>query len=155
MATERFCMEGFVPRKHGERETLYEQWSREPRTIVFYESPQRLATTLSELAEKFPDRRVAVAREITKLHEEVIRGTLADVALTVAARDVLGEIVVVLDGAQPAALVDDESVRIALREQLESGVSLRDAVSLVADALGTSHRTAYQLALEVRAGGIS
>jgi 16S rRNA (cytidine1402-2'-O)-methyltransferase len=151
LATERFCMEGFVPRKRGEREALYAQWARETRTIVFYESPQRLAATLAELAEHFGSRRVAVAREITKLHEEVVRGTVRDVAGIIATRDVLGEVVVVLEGAAQAPVVDDETVRAALREQLASGVSVRDAVASVADALGTSHRIAYQLALEVRA----
>jgi 16S rRNA (cytidine1402-2'-O)-methyltransferase len=94
---------------------------------------------------------VAVAREITKLHEEVVRGTVRDVAGIIATRDVLGEVVVVLEGAAQAPVVDDETVRAALREQLASGVSVRDAVASVADALGTSHRSAYQLALEVRA----
>lgn len=150
--TERFCMEGFVPRKHGEREALYAQWARETRTIVFFESPQRVATTLDELAEHFEDRRVAVAREITKLHEEVIRGTLREVAAIIGARDVLGEIVVVLEGAAREAVVDDETVRAALRDQLASGASVRDAVASVATVLGTSHRAAYQLALELRAG---
>jgi 16S rRNA (cytidine1402-2'-O)-methyltransferase len=151
LATERFCMEGFVPRKRGEREVLYAQWAKEQRTIVFYESPQRLATTLGELAEHFAQRRVAVAREITKLHEEVLRGTLSEIAGIVATRDVLGEIVVVLEGAPDAPAIDDETVRVALREQLLSGATLRDAVALVASELGTSHREAYQLALEVRA----
>jgi 16S rRNA (cytidine1402-2'-O)-methyltransferase len=151
LATERFCMEGFVPRKRGEREVLYAQWAKEQRTIVFYESPQRLATTLGELAEHFAQRRVAVVREITKLHEEVLRGTLSEIAGIVATRDVLGEIVVVLEGAPDAPAIDDETVRVALREQLLSGATLRDAVALVASELGTSHREAYQLALEVRA----
>lgn len=152
LPSERFCMEGFVPRKRGEREALYAQWAREPRTIVFYESPQRLATTLAELAELFGDRRVAVAREITKLHEEVLRGTLRHVAKVVGERDVLGEVVVVLEGAPPSPAVDDETVRAALREQLAGGASVRDAVASVAGELGTSHRDAYQLALELRAG---
>jgi len=151
LPTERFCMEGFVPRKRGERELLYAQWTREYRTIVFYESPQRLATTLAELAEHFADRRVAVAREITKLHEEVVRGTLRDVASAISARDVLGEIVVVLEGAPPALDVDDDTIRAALVDQLGTGVSVRDASASVADVFGVSHRVVYQLALEVRA----
>ncbi|HEY5110117.1 MAG TPA: 16S rRNA (cytidine(1402)-2'-O)-methyltransferase [Acidimicrobiales bacterium] len=151
LPTERFVMDGFVPRKTGERELLYGQWSREARTIVFYESPQRLGTTLAELAAHFPQRRVAVAREITKLHEEVIRGTLQQVATLIASRDVLGEIVVVLEGAPEALAVDDQMVRAALVEQLTGGASVRDAVSYVADSLGVAHRVVYRLALELRA----
>ena len=155
LPTGRFVMEGFVARKAGERELLYGQWARESRTIVFYESPQRLATTLGELAAHFPRRRVAVAREITKLHEEVIRGTLEQVATLVAGRDVLGEIVVVLEGAPEAPAVDDRTVRAALTDQLASGASVRDAVSFVADSLGVAHRGVYRLALELRANEAS
>ena len=151
LATDRFVMEGFVGRKVGEREQLYRQWSHEPRTIVFYESPQRLSTTLNELTVHFADRRVAVVREITKFHEEVVRGTVRDVADIFGARDVLGEIVVVLAGAPAALAVDDETVRAALVDQMASGLSVRDAVSHVADTLGVAHRSAYQLALQLRA----
>ncbi|MHB1252335.1 MAG: 16S rRNA (cytidine(1402)-2'-O)-methyltransferase [Acidimicrobiales bacterium] len=155
LETGRFCMEGFVPRKRGERAALFDQWAREERTIVFYESPQRLVTTLGELAQLFATRRVAVAREITKLHEEVVRGTLEEVAAVFGAREVLGEVVVVLDGAAPQAPIDAAMVQTALREQLASGASVRDAVALVADALGVAHRDAYRIALEVRAGDAS
>jgi len=151
LPTERFIMEGFVPRKAGEREALYSLWAKEQRTVVFYESPQRLVTTLSELAVHYPDRRVAICREITKLHEEVVRGTLKEVHERYAAREVLGEIVVVLDGAEPAAVVDDETAKKAITEQLSSGASLRDAVSYVSETLGVAHRVAYQLGLDVRA----
>ena len=151
LATDRFVMEGFLGRKVGERELLYRQWIREPRTIVFYESPQRLSTTLNELSVHFADRRVAVVREITKFHEEVVRGTVREVADIFGARDVLGEIVVVLAGAPAALVVDDETVRAALVDQMASGLSVRDAVSYVADTLGVAHRSAYQLALQLRA----
>jgi 16S rRNA (cytidine1402-2'-O)-methyltransferase len=150
LSTERFVMEGFLPRKVSERATLYDAWSQEPRTIIFYESPQRVTGVLTELAERFAERRVAVVRELTKLHEEVIRGTVAEVAHRLGARDVLGELVVVLEGAQVAVVVDDDLVRRALAEQFDSGVSTRDAVDFVADRLGVAHRVVYALALEAR-----
>ncbi len=151
LETERFVMEGFVPRKRGERESLYERWAKEPRTIVFFESPQRLGVTLSELAEHFSSRRCAVAREMTKLHEEVLRGTLEDVARLVSSREIIGEVVVVLEGASEVTLVDEHIVRAALREQLVGGASLRDAVSFAEETFGASHREIYQYALEERA----
>lgn len=154
LATERFCMEGFVPRKAGDRARLYAQWVNEPRTIVFYESPQRLATTLAEMAVHFANRRVCVAREITKLHEEVVRGTVQQVAELMGARDVIGEVVVVLEGAPDAPLLDDDFVRAALAEQLTSGATTRDAVTFVAQSLGVAHRVVYRLALELRAGEV-
>jgi 16S rRNA (cytidine1402-2'-O)-methyltransferase len=151
LPTERFAMEGFMPRKAGEREALYDQWLREPRTIVFYESPQRLAATLNEMVGPFGSRRICVAREITKLHEEVLRGTVAEIAELVPAREVLGEIVVVLEGNLEVEVVDDELIRAALRDQVDEGASTRDAVSYVAESLGVAHRIVYQMALELRA----
>jgi 16S rRNA (cytidine1402-2'-O)-methyltransferase len=151
LATERFAMEGFMPRKAGEREVLYAQWRHEPRTIVFYESPQRLAATLAEMAGPFAERRICVARELTKLHEEVLRGSVADVAAIVKSRDILGEIVVVLEGSDEVTLVDDDVIRAALRDQVDEGASTRDAVAYVAESLGVSHRSVYQMALELRA----
>jgi 16S rRNA (cytidine1402-2'-O)-methyltransferase len=150
LPTERFVMEGFMPRKANERVRLFSTWAEEERTIVFYESPQRLAGVLSELAQTFPDRRVAVVRELTKLHEEVIRGTTREVAAVLEQRVILGEIVVVLEGGEPVIDVDDELVRRALREQFSSGVSTRDAVDFVSETLGASHRVVYQMALEVK-----
>jgi 16S rRNA (cytidine1402-2'-O)-methyltransferase len=151
LSTDRFAMEGFLPRKSGEREALYSQWRHEARTIVFYESPQRLAATLAELSVHCGERRVCVAREITKLHEEVVRGTVSEVAAIFAAREVLGEIVVVVEGATELVDISDDVVRAALRDQVSSGASTRDAVSFVAESLGVSHRSVYQMALELRA----
>jgi 16S rRNA (cytidine1402-2'-O)-methyltransferase len=151
LPTERFAMEGFLPRKAGEREALYAQWLHEPRTIVFYESPQRLAVTLSEMVDAFASRRLCVAREITKLHEEVLRGTVAEIADMLHGRELLGEIVVVLEGNPEVEVIDDELIRAALRDQIDEGTSTRDAVSYVAESLGVAHRVVYQMALELRA----
>ena len=151
LATERFVMEGFVPRKSGERALWYEQWRHESRTVVAYESPQRVATTLSEMVDHFGDRRVVVAREITKLHEEIIRGTVRDVAAQLAQRIVMGEIVVVLEGASVESVADEAMVRAALVAQFAGGASVRDAVTHVERALGVAHRVAYRLALDLRA----
>ena len=147
---ERFVLDGFVPRKAGERRALYDAWAREDRTIVAYESPQRLAATLDELAQRFPARRVAIVRELTKLHEEVLRGSLAEVAELVGAREVRGEVVLVLDGASRPVL-DGSLVRAALAERLGAGASLRDAVADVVGDLGVTHREAYEMALALRA----
>jgi len=151
LATERFAMEGFLPRKYGERELLYAQWVNEPRTIVFYESPQRLAATLAEMVAQFAERRICVAREITKMHEEVLRGTVEEIAEYVSGREVLGELVVVLEGAHEVEVIDDELVRAALRDQIDAGASTRDAVAFVAESLGVARRGVYQMALELRA----
>jgi 16S rRNA (cytidine1402-2'-O)-methyltransferase len=150
LSTERFVMEGFLPRKSSERAKFYEQWAREERTIVFYESPQRLKGVVRELADIFPTRRVAIAREMTKLHEEVLRGRLADVAVALDQREVIGEIVVVLEGVSFTPVVEDDVVRAALVEQFDVGASTRDAVDYVAEMLGVARREVYQHALELR-----
>jgi 16S rRNA (cytidine1402-2'-O)-methyltransferase len=150
LPTDRFVMEGFLGRKAGERAQSYETWRREPRTIVFYESPQRVTTTLVELARVLPERRVAVVRELTKLHEEVLRGTVQDVATQLANREVQGEIVVVLEGARAVAAPAPEVVRRALRESLSRGASVRDAVAEVVEELGVARRETYALAVSLR-----
>lgn len=154
LPTERFVMEGFLGRKAGERAQSYEAWRREPRTIVFYESPQRVTATMAELARVFPARRVAVVRELTKLHEEVLRGTVEEIAAQLSAREVLGEIVVVLEGAPTPAPVGPEVVAAALSERLARGATVRDAVAEVVDELGVARRETYALALGLRANEV-
>jgi 16S rRNA (cytidine1402-2'-O)-methyltransferase len=152
LPTERFIMEGFLPRKTGERLEVFTTWKNEPRTVIFYESPQRVVQSLQELSEVLPGRRVAVVRELTKLHEEVIRGSVEEVVFDLSQRDVLGEIVVVVEGQHEVVATSDETVRQALLEQLSSGVSTRDAVSYVADTFDVAHRVVYQMALELKSG---
>jgi 16S rRNA (cytidine1402-2'-O)-methyltransferase len=147
LSMERFVMEGFLSRKAGERALRYDEWTSEERTIVFYESPQRVASVVAELADLFPTRRVAVARELTKLHEEVLRGTLSEVSSELAHHDVLGEVVVVLEGATRVAPVGDDVILAALSEQWSDGATTRDAVDYVSRTLGLAHRDVYQLAL--------
>jgi 16S rRNA (cytidine1402-2'-O)-methyltransferase len=150
LSSERFVMEGFLPRKLGERQRRYEEWANEGRTVVFYESPQRVASVLQELAAHFPERRVVVARELTKLHEELVRGTVEEVASLLATRDVVGEIVVVLEGRTVHVIVDDGVIVAALHEQWSEGATTRDAVDYVAESLGVPRRDVYRLALDAR-----
>ncbi|HUY42212.1 MAG TPA: 16S rRNA (cytidine(1402)-2'-O)-methyltransferase [Acidimicrobiales bacterium] len=148
LASGRFVMEGFLPRKGAERHRRVEQWGHEERTIAFYESPQRLGATLRELAALWPFRRVVVARELTKLHEEVVRGTLDEVARRYEDHEPLGEIVVMLEGVVEVRVVDDDEIRRALALSFSRGASTRDAVDEVAAALGVARRHVYQLALD-------
>jgi 16S rRNA (cytidine1402-2'-O)-methyltransferase len=146
---DRFCFEGFAPRKPGERAKWLSSLKDEPRTAVFFESPHRLASTLSDAAEVLgPDRRAAVCRELTKTYEEVKRGTLAELAAW-AADGVKGEITVVLTGAPPrsvsvADLVSEVSSRVA------SGERLKSAAAEVAEATGVSKKELYDAVLASR-----
>ena len=150
LSTERFVMEGFLARKAGERSQSYAEWAHEERTIVFFESPQRVSSVMVELAALYPDRRVAVVRELTKFHEEILRGTVEEVARGLVEREIQGEVVVVLEGAPGRERVSDDVVLAALDEQRGEGVSTRDAVDYVSRVLGVPHRDVYALALASR-----
>jgi len=148
LPTDRFVFEGFLPRKGAERARVLSDIAAERRTIVFYESPRRVAATVAELRRHLgPDRRVALARELTKLHEEVWRGTLGEAVDHVAESTARGEYVVVLDGApEPMAATDTDIVE-ALADLRSGGVGTRDAAAQVAADLGVSRRRAYELAI--------
>ena len=149
LPTDRFCMEGFVPRKGREREVVLAALTAEERTTVIYEAPGRLGALLTSFAEVMDaGRRVCVCRELTKLHEEVWRGTVAEAVDRWAHAEVRGEIVVVLAGAAPppVAAVDDAMVLACLEELLAQGLSRRDAAKAAAEALGIPRRRAYEAA---------
>jgi 16S rRNA (cytidine1402-2'-O)-methyltransferase len=146
----RFVFDGFLPRKGAARAERLRTLASEPRTIVLYEAPHRIARTLADLASSFGGgRRVAVARELTKMHEQVWRGTL-DEGVAWAAQEPPGEMVVIVDGAPAAAPADDDAVRAALQAELDTGSSARDAASSVATDLGVARRRAYELAITLR-----
>jgi 16S rRNA (cytidine1402-2'-O)-methyltransferase len=153
LPTERFCVEGFLPRHGAERRARLVSLRAEERTTVLLEAPGRLAATLAELAGALGRRPVAVVRELTKLHEEVWRGDLVASAEVFAGREVRGEVVVVLGGAHRAGTPSDHEVAAAAADRLARGESVRDAAEAVATALGVPHRRAYQAALAARHGG--
>ena len=123
---------------------------REERSTVFFESPRRVARTIDDLAEALgPDRRVVLARELTKTHEETWRGSLAEAQQHLVEREPLGEFVIVVDGAPPAE-VDDDALRAALEAEFARGSSTRDAVAAVVDGFGVPKRRVYDLAVDLR-----
>ncbi|MBI2168527.1 MAG: 16S rRNA (cytidine(1402)-2'-O)-methyltransferase [Actinobacteria bacterium] len=149
--TDRFVFEGFLPRKGRERAARLDALAAECRTAVLFEAPPRLAATLAELAERLgPARPVALARELTKLHEEIWRGTLGECvdALPIAAR---GEVAVVLGPAAEPSAPSDGEVADALDAELRAGASARDAAASVAQRLGIAKRRAYDLAVRRKA----
>ena len=154
LPTGRFVFEGFLPRKGSGRTERLAAVAAERRTVVLYEAPHRLPRTLADLASVCgDDRPVAVARELTKLHEEVWRGTLGEAAAWAVERPPRGELVVVLDRA-PAAPPPDDALVDALSVELAAGSSARDAARAVAARLGVPRRHAYDLAVTVaRRGG--
>lgn len=148
LATDRFVFEGFLPRKGAERVGRLAEIAAERRTVVCYESPKRTARTLADLAEVCgPERRVAVGRELTKLHEEVVRGSLGEVAELLADRELKGEVVLVVEGAvADDSAWDDERISARLAELTDAGWSTRDAVAQVVTESGAAKRHVYDLA---------
>ncbi|MDR6168975.1 16S rRNA (cytidine1402-2'-O)-methyltransferase [Curtobacterium sp. SORGH_AS776] len=151
LPTDRFSFEGFPTRKGGERRRLFASLAGEQRTMVFFESPHRLGDTLADMAAGFgDDRRAVVCRELTKLHEEVRRGSLAELAAW-AADGVRGEICVVVEGSTGA--LDDTTIEDGVRlvlERVAAGSRMKEAAAAVADATGLSKRDLYEGALAAR-----
>jgi 16S rRNA (cytidine1402-2'-O)-methyltransferase len=151
LPTGRFAFEGFLPRKGSGRAERLAEVAAEERTVVLYEAPHRLVRTLGDLvAASGPDRRVAIARELTKLHEELWRGTLAEAVAWTDEHEPRGELVLVLDGAPAPAPADDDALLVAVRQRLDAGDSARDAAAAVAAQLGVPKRRAYEVAITLR-----
>jgi 16S rRNA (cytidine1402-2'-O)-methyltransferase len=153
LPSDRFCFEGFAPRKQSARRTWLAGLAGEPRTTVFFESPRRLADTLRDAVDQLGgQRRVVVCRELTKTHEEIRRGTLGELA-DWAGEGVLGEITVVLAGATPKA--DVESLVAEVGVLVDGGMRVKDACARVIEAYpgAPSRRELYDAVLHSRPGG--
>ncbi|NUT97128.1 MAG: 16S rRNA (cytidine(1402)-2'-O)-methyltransferase [Saccharothrix sp.] len=143
LPSDRFCFEGFPPRKQGERQRWFAALAAEPRTCVFFESPHRLAATLADAASVLgEDRRAAVCRELTKTYEEVKRGGLGELAAW-AAEGVKGEITVVLGPAAPSEGPSMESLVAEVKQRVADGERLKAAAAEVAQAAGVSKKALY------------
>ncbi len=144
LVAERYRFLGYLPRGAGALEGVWEELASWPWPTVAFESPQRLPRTLRSLAERFPDRRGAVCRELTKQYEEVVRGTAAELAEAFP-EPPKGEIVLVVDGAE--AEVDDTAAATAVAELVDAGLPRRRAVDLVASLTGASRNMLYRRSL--------
>jgi 16S rRNA (cytidine1402-2'-O)-methyltransferase len=158
LPTDRFAFEGFPSRRHGERERRFAELAAERRTLIFFESPRRIGQTLGELAAAFgAGRRAAVCRELTKTHEEVVRGTLGELASQLSG-GTLGEVTLVVAGAPDRASgADDEQGALTqavaqVQAHVESGATTRDAVATVAAETGLRKRDLYNAAASAGAG---
>ena len=152
LPVDRFCFEGFLPRKAGERARRLATLAGEERTMVFFEAPHRTAAALGALAEAFgAERRGAVCRELTKTHEEVVRAPLGELAGW-AADGVRGEVTLVVEGAEPVAAIGSEPADLlaAVAAREEGGLSRKEAVVEVARVAGVPKREVYNL---VHGGG--
>jgi 16S rRNA (cytidine1402-2'-O)-methyltransferase len=151
LPTDRFCFEGFLPRKAGERAARLADLDAERRTMVFFEAPHRLEAMLRALHERFgPDRRAAVCRELTKTYEEVLRGSLREMLQWAETSEVRGEIAIVVAGAPERAPGSPEDGVAAVNELVAKGVRLKEAVAAVAEETRVSKRELYSAVLAAR-----
>ncbi|MDQ4113475.1 MAG: 16S rRNA (cytidine(1402)-2'-O)-methyltransferase [Actinomycetota bacterium] len=147
LPVDRFCFEGFLPRKAGERSRRLASLAKEERTMVFFEAPHRTEAALAAMRDAFGDgRAAAVCRELTKTHEEVRRGGLAEL-VDWAAEGVRGEVTIVVTGADPSAEIgnDAESLRAAVADLEGDGLTKKEAIAEVAKLAGVPKREVYDL----------
>jgi 16S rRNA (cytidine1402-2'-O)-methyltransferase len=155
LPTDRFFFVGFPPRKTGARQALLAQLRPLPATLVFFESPHRVGATLADLVAVFgKDRPACLARELTKTHEEFVRGTLNELAERYASERPLGEVTLLVGGVSEQELQgdghSDEEVRGRARALMASGLSARDAADALASETGRPRRETYRLVLDLR-----
>jgi 16S rRNA (cytidine1402-2'-O)-methyltransferase len=149
LPTDRFTFLGFPPRERGARQELFGTLRNEVATLVFYEAPDRVGATLADLAAAFgPERRASLGRELTKLHEEHVRGTLGEMAARYATEAPRGECTLVVQGGTVASVAVD--IEAELTKLLESGLGPKDAAQRLVVVTGKPRRQLYQLALSLQ-----
>jgi 16S rRNA (cytidine1402-2'-O)-methyltransferase len=155
LPVDRFCFEGFPPRKSGERAARFRELAAEPRTMVFFESTHRIAECLAAMADALgADRPAAVCRELTKTYEEVRRGPLGELAEW-AKEGVRGEITVVVHGAPPAEAAPADPAELArgVAEREAAGERRKEAIAAVAQAAGLPKREVFDAVVAAKHGG--
>lgn len=150
LPTDRFAFEGFLPAKKSERRRALEALRNDPRTLIFYESPRRLKETLADMAEIFGDRDVAIGREISKVHEEFLRGRILEIIAKIELQNVRGEITLIVQGAINGALVQEQQLISEVRQLAEDGMRIKEISELLSGRHRISRREVYRLALRLK-----
>lgn len=148
LPTDRFAFEGFLPRRHGDRARRLKEIRHDPRTLVFYESPRRVHTLLQEIVTILGDRNVALCRELTKRHEEVVRGRAEEVLAGLGDRALKGEVAVVVEGDRDGEAPDEGALVAEIHRLVAAGMRTRDAARAVAARHGASANDLYRAAIE-------
>jgi 16S rRNA (cytidine1402-2'-O)-methyltransferase len=148
LPADQFVYLGFLPRRQGQRKRLLESVAAEPRTMVAFEAPHRLREALGDILETLGDRRIAVCRELTKVHEELFRGTVREAIAHFAAPR--GEFTLVIAGAESPPARDDADIDAALKRERRRGQGARQAVAALAEATGVPKRQLYERWLRLK-----
>ncbi len=150
LPTDAFLYLGYLPRKTSERRTMLGKIAGLPYTLVFLETPHRLLSALQDLQSVLGDRSIAVARELTKLHEEILRGSLSQALAHFSAQPARGEITLVIEGNKAQVAWSEEQVRSSLEKLLSEGYSATQSAAEVADRSGWPRRTLYRMVMELK-----
>lgn len=147
LTTREFTFIGFLPPKKSQRQKVLRDLSLEPRTLVFYEAPHRILETLTDIEEIFSERRAAVLKEITKIHEELLRGSISEILSKLEKTTIAGEYVIVVEGkAEEKRLTTDDAL-LEISSLMKKGLGRKEAVKKVAEAYGLSKKELYDKSL--------
>ena len=149
LATDRFVFQGFLPARQSRRKEALRLLQDEERTLVFYEAPHRIRESITDMREVLGDREAVVGRELTKVHEELLRGTLSELAAGLEEAAPRGEFVMVVAGCDDAPGVDEKTLRAEVERLLEAGHTANDTAKLMAQNFSLVKRDVYRLVLEV------
>jgi 16S rRNA (cytidine1402-2'-O)-methyltransferase len=147
LPTDRFVFEGFLPAKKQERKTKLQALRNESRTLVFYEAPHRLMESLQDLQQILGDREIVVAREVSKVHEEFLRGTLSKIITQLGEQTVKGEITLVVHGSTERTKVADTELQDEIGQLVAKGMRVKEIAEIIGERHRLSKREIYQLAL--------
>ncbi|HET7007554.1 MAG TPA: 16S rRNA (cytidine(1402)-2'-O)-methyltransferase [Candidatus Binatia bacterium] len=151
LPTDRFLFEGFLPAKPQERKVKLQALRSETATLVFYEAPHRLTDSLADMLKIFGDREIAMARELTKVHEEFRRGKLSEIVGPLDDHEIKGELVIVVQGATGEAVISDAELQVTIRQLRGEGMGVKEIAELLGERYGLAKKHVYKLALEVKA----
>jgi len=147
LPTDRFVFEGFLPAKKQERRARLRALSSETGTLAIYEAPHRLTETLNDLAEILGDREIVLAREVSKVHEEFLRGRLTEVAKQIAGREIKGELTLLIGGSRGQSEVSQEQIEKEIRKLKDDGLRVKEIAEILGEKYGYPKKEIYRLAL--------
>jgi 16S rRNA (cytidine1402-2'-O)-methyltransferase len=150
LPTDRFVFEGFLPAKRRERKTKLQALQNESRTLVFYEAPHRLMESLQDLQQVLGDREIVVAREVSKVHEEFLRGSLSKVIAQLTERTVKGEITVVVHGSTSESGISEKELEAEISQLAGGGMGVKAISEFLSERYHLSRRKIYQMALQIK-----
>jgi 16S rRNA (cytidine1402-2'-O)-methyltransferase len=150
LPTDRFAFEGFLPAKRHERQVKLQALKQETRTLVFYDAPHRLKESLADMLKIFGEREIVIGREMTKVHEEFLRGVVSAVIIQLGEREVKGEVAIIVHGATAEAEVSVDQLRREIARLIDDGSGVKEVAEILGARHGLAKREVYRLALEVK-----